>query len=109
MKLGWDAVTWERGSHVGALGPSAQAPAAASEGLWSPAGPLCQLPVPGRYFRDTGSFGGTTGYLWSDSGALPENLRIQVSNSIRLVPPSVICHVLQFLMLLSCQRQHKSG
>ena len=40
MKLGWDAVTWERGARVGALGPSAQAPAAASEGLWSPAGPL---------------------------------------------------------------------
>lgn len=77
IKLGCDAVagTWACGASVGALGLSAQAPAAASKGLLSQAGPLWQLPVPCMHFRDTGSSGGSTGYLWSDSRALPENLR----------------------------------
>lgn len=40
--LGWDAVigTQTPDGSLDALGPSAQAPSAAPEGLWSPAGPL---------------------------------------------------------------------
>lgn len=62
IKLIWGAVRGTGAHHdsVGALGPSSQAPTAASEGVSSP---LWQHPAPGLDCRDSGSSGDGTGYL----------------------------------------------